>query len=263
MPVVELYFREYGAIRPGGRTLVLLHGLLGSSVNWHGIARELAARHYLLVPDLRNHGRSPHHSDAGYPAMASDLVALLDRRGIDSSVLIGHSMGAKVAMWLALQHPGRTHGLVAVDMAPVTYPNRFQGILSALSSVALDRVRGRGDADRMLQRHLDQPRVRQYLLQNLEIRDGRVRWRMNLEGLSAGIENLFAFPETAAGRQFLGPSLFLYGGESDYVTPGCYPSIRELFPFARLRIVPGAGHWVYANQPQAFLSAVSGFIRDA
>ena len=174
---MELYYREYGSYRERHPTLILLHGLLGSSSNWHSIARKLEANHHVIVPDLRNHGRSPHSDDVGYPSLAQDVADLMDEHGLDSAVLIGHSMGGKAAMWLALEQPERVAGLVVVDIAPVAYPNRFDAIYAALQAVDLNNLKQRDEADAILAGYLDGVALRQYLLQSLQQRDGVWSWR--------------------------------------------------------------------------------------
>jgi esterase len=242
--------------------VVLIHGLFGSAANWHGIARRLAAGRRVLVPDLRNHGRSPWSEGMDYPALAEDLVALLDVLGIGRAHLVGHSMGGKAAMWLALSEPGRVGSLVVADMAPVTYGGRFGGLIAALSDLPLESLRDRRDADRRLAAAVASPAVRGYLLQNL-VPDGLGgwRWRLNLPVLAASMDAILDFPD-AGGRQFPGPTLFLYGGRSDYLTGDALPQISSLFPLARLRAIPEAGHWIYADQPEAFSLAVAGFLKD-
>lgn len=242
---------------------MLLHGLLGSSANWHSVSRRLANARRVVVPDLRNHGRSPHSGAVGYPEMAGDLARLLDRLGLRRVTLIGHSMGAKVAMWWALQAPERVERLVAVDMAPVAYRNRFQRIWSALASLPVADIGSRAEADGYLARFIESPAVRQFLLQNLVAREARYSWRMNLAGLRQGMSELMDFPQPSPGRQFTGPALFLYGGNSDYLTAQHEPAIRRLFPFARRRPVAGAGHWVYADQLEAFLDALQSFLASS
>ena len=242
---------------------MLLHGLLGSSANWHSIARRIAADRPVLVPDLRNHGRSPHSEEMDYPAMGGDLAGLLDRLGWQQATLVGHSMGAKVAMWFALQEPGRVDGLVAVDMAPAPYPNRFQRIFAALEALPLEQVCNRAEADLHLAGSVDSPSVRQFLLQNLVLENGRWSWRVNVAALRHRIADLLDFPAPPPERQFTGPTLFLYGGSSDYLRPEHEGTVRRLFPYARIRTVPGAGHWVYADQPEAFLQALGGFLGSA
>jgi esterase len=257
---LPLVYREYGQPHDGQPPVLLLHGLLGSSANWHSIARRLAGDYRVLVPDLRNHGRSPQAAEMGYPVMATDLATLLERAGLTSAVCVGHSMGAKVAMWLALTQPEKVARLVAVDMAPTRNPNRFEAVLRALAAVDLATLGSREDADRRLARWLEEPRLRQYLLQNLALEQGRWRWRVNLSALERGIEPLLDFPPVPAGSQFLGPSLFIYGSESDYVTPEAYGTILHWFPYARLRPITGAGHWVYAEQLEPFLMALRPFL---
>ncbi len=255
-----LFYREYGRYNERNPTLILLHGLLGSSANWHGIARKLEANHHLIVPDLRNHGRSSHSEDVGYPSLAWDVADLIDEHGLDSVVLIGHSMGGKVAMWLALEQPEKVAKLVVVDIAPVAYPNRFDTIYAGLLAIDLNNLKQREEADAALAGYLDSVSLRQYLLQNLQQRNGEWSWRVNLDALLSGMERILSFPETSPGAQYLGAPLFIHGNESDYVLAEHSQSISRYFPYMRLRTVPGAGHWVYAEQPDAFITALTGFL---
>jgi pimeloyl-ACP methyl ester carboxylesterase len=257
---VKLNFREFPAESCEGRPLVLLHGLFGSSSNWVSIARQLCERFRVIVPDLRNHGRSPHADEVGYPAMSEDLVGLLDDLNLDAVGLVGHSMGGKVAMWTALHARDRVDALVVVDMAPVSYRHGFEDVLAPMRALPLEEITDRRDADRRLGIALPNPALRGYLLQNLQSEAGRWRWRLNLEALAEGVETIVSFPTPKPNAQFLGPALFLYGGESDYVRPEHQTQIQRLFPFARLRAVPGAGHWVYADKPAEFVQAVRAFL---
>lgn len=257
MEPLRLHVRAYGA-EGEGPPIVLLHGLLGSSANWHGMARRLEANRRVLTVDLRNHGRSPWAPEMSYPAMAADLAALLEAEAGGPAMLVGHSMGGKAAMWLALERPELVDALVVVDIAPVAYPARFAGIVSALQGLDLEGLSDRREADAHLAGKIPDPAVRGYLLQNL-VRDGDAwRWRVNLGAVGQAQDALMGFPDSNGG-QFPGPALFLYGSESDYVTGAHLPAIRASFPLARLRAVPNAGHWVYADQPDAFLRALSGF----
>jgi esterase len=256
---VPLYLREYATSSADGPPILLLHGLLGSCANWHGIARRLAEGHRVLVPDLRGHGRSPAGGGISYPAMAADLIHLLDTHGILRTTVIGHSMGGKVAMWLALTAPERVSALGVVDMAPVAYPERLASLLAALRALPLDQVADRRGADALLTPAVPDPGVRGYLLQNLEHGDGGWRWRIDLAALDAAMGDLRGFPDPGTA-QFPGPTLFVYGTESDYVTGEHLARIQALFPLARLRPVAGAGHWVYADQPEGFLAAIAGIL---
>jgi len=257
--VSNFFLRDYGDPGTGLSPVVLLHGLFGSSSNWHVIARRLAETRRVVVPDLRNHGRSPHREPMTYPAMTEDLAAQLDDQGIDDAALVGHSMGGKAAMWLALTRPERVRALVVADIAPVAYRHRFDGIVGALGSVDLHGLKDRGEADVQLAKSLEDPGLRGYLLQNL-VKDGDAwRWRINLPALAGFMDDILDFPATAA-HQYAGPSFFIYGADSDYVTAKQLPAIRACFPLARLRSVPGAGHWIYADQPETFLRAVHAFL---
>jgi pimeloyl-ACP methyl ester carboxylesterase len=237
-----------------------VHGLFGSSGNWMGVAKRLQADYRLILPDLRNHGRSPHHPSMDFPAMAADLLALLDRLEIESASLVGHSMGGKASMWLALTQPERVARLVAADIAPVSYHNRFKTIFQGLKALPLEQVPGRGAADRMLSSWVPERAVRQYLLQNLVKRSGGWQWRLNLPVLEACIGTLTDFP-ARDGMSYAGEVLFLYGERSDYVLPEYRERILSLFPLARLRMLAQAGHWIYAEQLEAFSGAVKAFVK--
>ena len=259
---MQLHYREYGQRDPSQPSLLLLHGLFGSAVNWHGIARRLQGRLHILSPDLRNHGRSPHSNTMDYPSMAGDILRLLDTLRLEHAVLVGHSMGGKAAMWLALHHPERVRALVVVDIAPVRYRHGFSDILRALESVPLESLQNRAAADKALAGSLDSPLLRGYLLQNLVREDDRWSWRINLPALRRNMDKIVDFPVPPADRQFPGDTLFIYGGQSDYLNPDNAVSARRFFPYARLRLIPEAGHWVYSDAPEAFVTALSAFLPD-
>jgi len=259
---MQLHYREYGSYSELHPTLIFLHGLLGSSSNWHSLARSLADDFHVLVPDLRNHGRSPHDDDVGYPALAGDVAQLIEDQGLDSALLIGHSMGGKAAMWLALHQPQRVSGLVVVDIAPVPYENRFQPIYQALHAVDEADIGSRAEADRVLAQHLDDTALRQFLLQNLHMTRDGWRWRINLPALSRGMSQIVDFPLPQNPPRYQGPALFIYGQLSDYVAPESKSRILQLFPQARMSCIRDAGHWIYAEQPQAFASLLGTFLRQ-
>ena len=207
---MQLHYREYGQRNPSRPSLLLVHGLFGSSVNWHAIARRLESDWHIVCPDLRNHGRSPHDERMDYPAMADDVLELLDTLELEQAVPVGHSMGGKAAMWLALHHPQRVRALAVVDMAPFKYPHSFSAILRALEALPLETLQNRTAADKMLAKRLDSPPLRGYLLQNLTKENGRWRWRVNLTALRENMKNIVGFPEV--DQQFLGETLFIYCG---------------------------------------------------
>jgi esterase len=253
---VDLNYREQG----NGPALLILHGLFGSAANWGRIARELAADHRVIVADLRNHGASPHAPDTGYPAMAADVAALLERLSPDAPVtLLGHSMGGKTAMRFALEHPGRVARLLVVDIAPRAYRGNQDDVVAALRRLDLDALPSRAAADARLAQWIPDPSLRAFLLTNLVQAEGRLRWRINLPVLADGLAEIEAFP-TPGGAVYDGPVRFIAGRDSDYLQPDDPERIRALFPRATLAWIDGAGHWVHAAQPEAFLAEVRAFL---
>lgn len=258
--MVELFHRSSG--ETANPPMLLLHGLFGSSSNWGTISRQLADRYHVIVPDLRNHGQSPHDHEHSYPALVEDLVALMDRLEIASAVLVGHSMGGKVAMQLALTAPERVAGLVVVDMAPISYAHNFNLVLQAFDAVNLDVVRNRADADRAMASLVPEPGVRAFLLQNLVKGPDGWGWRLNLAALRDAQGAILAFPLHASTSAFTGPTVFIHGELSDYVKPAYEAEIARLFPRAALCRVAGAGHWVYAERPDSFMNCLESFLAD-
>jgi esterase len=252
--MTSLYYDEYGA----GSPLVLLHGLFGSSTNWRNVARSLGDHYRVLVPDARNHGRSPHHSDMTYPAMAQDTADWLDMLAIEQPVLVGHSMGGKTAMMLALTAPERVASLVVIDIAPVNYGHSHMGLINAMQELDLTTLRSRGDADQSLAASIPDPALRGFLLQNLVLQDGRLFWRINLSALAAHMDDLIGFPDLA-GRSYSGPVMFVAGKRSDYVLPKYEEAIKDYFPTARLEYIE-AGHWVHAEQPAILIDLIRDFV---
>jgi esterase len=257
--VVELAHRRSGS----GPPVVILHGLLGSGRNWQGIAAALAPRFDVILADLRNHGASPWDPEAGYPALVADVLALLDRLGLDRVRLVGHSMGGKVAMALALTEPERVERLVVVDIAPVAYGPGLDGLLKAMRALDLGGMTRRAQADAALAPAVPDRSVRAFLVQNLEQRDGSLAWRVNLDALLAAMPVIRGFPDTPGARPFAGTTCLIRGERSDYVRlPEHEPAIRRLFPAAELHTVAGAGHWVHAEQAGAFLEVLVGCLED-
>ncbi len=253
---VELAVAAYGEPDPRRETVVVLHGLFGSGRNWMTIARRLASTHRVLAPDLRNHGASPWDAAMTYPAMAADVAELLVHRANRPVTLVGHSMGGKVAMALALTRPGLIRRLVVVDVAPVTYESTFAPYARAMLEADLEGVTSRSQVDAQLAEVVPEPGVRAFLLQNLVLEEGGARWRVNLPVLEAAMETISGFPEVPPKAQFRKPVLFIAGERSDYVAQGHYPAVRSLFPRAETTVIRGAGHWVHAEKPDEFLDVL-------
>lgn len=244
-----------------GRPVVILHGLFGSARNWASIAKRLAATHHVYALDLRNHGASPWAETMRYSEMAEDVRAFLRDRGLDgTATLLGHSLGGKVAMVTALRHPDDVARLVVVDVAPVAYPMTLLPYVRAMRTVDLDAMTRRSEVEPALSKAVPDPAVRLFLLQNLVVEDGRLKWRLNLPVIEREMPELSGFPEFPAGTVYTGPTLFVAGERSDYIRPEHRVAIERLFPNAGLATVPDAGHWVHAERPEAFLETLRPFL---
>ena len=256
MPPVELNATRLG----DGPPLVIVHGLFGSARNWSSVARGLAAGRSVHALDMRNHGASPWTDEMTYPAMAEDLLHYVRTRRLFRPTLIGHSMGGKAAMAAALFAPERVGRLIVVDIAPVPYRRGFASLVQALVGLELDRVGRRSDADERLAEAVPDTALRGFLLQNLVLREGRYTWRLNLAAIAAAQEALWGFPDLPPSATFGGPTLLIAGGASDYIRPDHAPVVARYFPNAEQRRVPGAGHWVHAERPEAFVALVEDFL---
>lgn len=243
-----------------GEPLVIMHGLLGSARNWGGIAARLGERRRVLAVDMPNHGASPWSESMDYPFMARQIAALIKERCGGRAAVVGHSMGGKAAMVLALTYPELVERLVVVDIAPVKYTHTFAPYIKAMRAAPIATAQRRGDVELAMHGVIDDPRVRAFLMQNLEGQPGSYRWRPNLAVLGAAMDDILGFPRVAADACYDGPALFLHGAESDYVLPAYEDVIAAWFPKAELRPVAGAGHWVHADRPAEFADAVAGFV---
>lgn len=253
---VDLAFDERGA----GPPLVVLHGLFGAKRNWASIAKALAPRHRVLTVDLRNHGASPWDAVHDYPALAGDVAHFIRTHVGGPAAVLGHSMGGKAAMVLALEEPGLVERLVIVDIAPAPSRTTLIDALRAMQQVPLAACTRRGDVDAALASTITDPAVRAFLVQNVTTGPHGLAWAVNLEALERNFPAIVGFPDVAAGHTFTGPTLFVVGERSDYVRPEHHAAIHRLFPAATVEVVTGAGHWVHAEAPDAFLGAVSGFL---
>jgi pimeloyl-ACP methyl ester carboxylesterase len=259
-----------------GPRVVFVHGLFGQGKNWTTVGKGLADSHRVTLVDLPNHGHSPWTDRVDYLDMVELLATELEQLG-EPVTLVGHSMGGKVAMQLALRRPELLRALVVVDIAPVEYPvsggrtddpdeeaSPFADFIEAMRELDLDRLTTRDDADAALKDAVPSRMVRSFLLQSL-VRDGvgadgGWRWRLNLDLLARDLGELRGFPEPAAGASFDGPVLWIAGANSTYVLPGDRPHMDALFPSTRLVRIKNAGHWVHSEQPEIFLETLRRFL---
>lgn len=256
---VALASAAYGG-PDGAPPLVILHGLFGSGRNWATAARRLARLRRVVTVDLRNHGESPRAAGMSYGEMAGDVAAFLEAERLRPAVLLGHSMGGKVAMTLALAEPEAVAGLIVVDIAPVAGRAEHGALVRALQALPVARLASRAEADAALAPAVPDATLRGFLLQNLVRRGEGYAWRIGLEAIAAALPALGDF--TADGR-YDGPALFIAGGASDYLRPEHEGAIRALFPAARIERIAGAGHWVHADAPEAFLALTERFLEHA
>ncbi len=241
----------------GDVPLIIVHGLFGSARNWRVLQKRLAARRRVIAVDLRNHGDSFWNADHSYEALADDLAAVIEAAGGVADVL-GHSMGGKAAMLLALTRPEMVRRLIVADIAPVAYGHTQAGHIEAMKAVDMAAVSRRSEADRQLAAHVPNAPLRAFFLQSVALGEHGARWKLNLEALGENMPAIMGFPAVAG--QFDGPVLMLRGANSDYVKPEMRAEILRLFPQAEFADIEGAGHWLHAENPRAFQAAVEGFL---
>ncbi len=240
-----------------GPPVILLHGLFGAGRNFGAVQRTLSPRFRVIALDMRNHGDSPHGADMRYPTLAEDVRETLGALGVEQAAVIGHSMGGKAAMALALLHPEVVARLMVSDIAPVAYQHANAERVAAMRAIRLAPALTRREADAALAGVESRPDVRAFLLQNLRFGE-TPRWRVGLAEIAAAVPDLEGWVDLP-GR-YDGPTVFVTGADSDYVLPEHRVTIRALFPNARFVAVKNAGHWVHADNPAGFLSVVEGFL---
>lgn len=253
----KLYFRKMGS----GRPLVILHGLFGSSDNWLSIGKALSEEYEVFLVDQRNHGQSFHSNDHNYEVLAQDLLAFLKDPKLAGSktkpILIGHSMGGKTAMTFALGHPDALEKLVVVDISPRGYNVHHDSILDGLKSINLTDITTRKEADEVLAKSVPELGVRQFLLKNLARSGEGFEWKLNLDALEKNLERIV---EEVKGEPAEIPALFMKGEHSNYIRDTDKLLISKLFPNSTVVTIHDAGHWVHAEQPEAFLETLKSFL---
>lgn len=254
---MDLYTRVMGS----GPPLIILHGLFGLSDNWVSIARRLSSSYTVYIPDQRNHGRSPHHPVFNYYALSDDLMAFMEAREMDNAVLLGHSMGGKVAMHFTLDYPEMVDKLIVVDMGTGSYKVRpvHKKIMEAMESTDFNLLTTREAVEEYLSSYIDSRPLRLFVMKNLKrLPKGRLAWKPNLPVLKKSMEDIVE--GLTPGDSCQKPALFIAGGRSDYIKPADHQNIREFFPNARIEVIPHGSHWLHADATEAFCTILSDYL---
>ncbi|MCS5588205.1 MAG: alpha/beta fold hydrolase [Porticoccaceae bacterium] len=252
---MKLNYTEQGA----GTAVILIHGIFGSLSNLGNLARNLSAGYRVLSVDLRNHGDSPHEQSMDLQLMAADIVELMDDLALGTAHLVGHSMGGKVAMQLAMNYPQRVDSLLVADIAPADYPQQNINVINALASISKVSIESRKMADNELVRYQIDAPTRAFILKGLRREsNGQFVLKFNLSSIVANYARKLAL--APVGQPYTGPSLFLKGQTSAYIQDKHIPVIESLFPQSTLQVVQGAGHWLHAEKPDDFNNLVSAFL---
>lgn len=259
---MELFFQKFGIEKD--QSVIILHGLFGISDNWVSYGKQLAKAGYeVFIPDQRNHGRSEHSDDFNYLALTNDLYDFIDAEEIENPILIGHSMGGKVAMRYAVSYPELVKKLIVVDIAPKEYGPRKHhlSIIKTMLEVNLNNANNRTEVANFLTKGIADKRIRQFILKNLYRKNkNEFEWRLNLDAISDNLEKMFdGIPE---GTTYTGESLFIKGGNSDYLLTSDYDQIYNFFPAARIITINNATHWVHADAPEEFYNLTSQFLQQ-
>lgn len=260
---IDLIFDKYDAETDRGSTpLLIAHGLLGQRRNFATLAKRFATERDVFVVDMRNHGDSPWDARMDYGAMAEDLAALIARHMGGKAHVFGHSMGGKAAMRLALEFPERAQKLVVGDIAPVAYSHSHDSLIGAMQSLDLAAISSLREADAMLAERVNDRPTRAFLLQNLRRGgDQAPGWKANLEVLSDAMSTLTGWDDVP-GAVFDRATFFLAGGASEYVLPAHKSLILDHFSQAKIEHLPGVGHWIHAQAPDAVFEKVTAFLAD-
>lgn len=245
----------------GAAPLLIIPGLFGSTTNWRSVARKLASQRAVIVVDQRNHGRSPKADSQSFRDMVNDLVEFAAHHRIERIIPMGHSLGGKVAMLLALLQPRLVEKLIVIDIAPVKYTHSHAPFLEQLLQLDLAGLASRAGADRALAPVITDTATRLFLLQSLSGKPGDYHWRLNLPVLHKYMEQMMDFPLHLVDQPQNGlDALFIRGENSDYVRERHLPLIVQLFPHAEITTMAKAGHWLHAEQPDKLVEIVRSFV---
>jgi len=254
---MKLFYRRSGQ----GQPLIILHGLFGQSDNWNTLVKQFSDNGFqVYAVDARNHGLSPHSDEWNYKVMSDDILELIKDNNLEDVIFMGHSMGGKVAMQFAIDHPQHLDKLIVVDIAPKYYPLHHQSVLAALQAVDFSVVKARREVEDVLSQYISDLGTKQFLLKNIYWKEnGELAWRFNLNVMVQKIENIGE--ATVSDKICDVTTLFIRGEKSNYILEEDIDLIQEIFPRSILETITDAGHWVHAEQPKAFFECVMKFIK--
>ena len=257
--MTNLFFREINETQnPQATSMIILHGFLGSCDNWLTVSKQLATHFRVFLVDQRNHGRSEWAATQNYEAMADDLKDFITTQNLQNPIIVGHSMGGKTVMQFAAKYPDLFSKMLVVDISPKKYVGNHEQILNGLNAINLETLTNRAEADTILANFEPDLGVRQFLLKNLyKNENDKFAWRMNLKVLTTEYDNILQ--EIKFEQPLLKPVYFIRGGKSNYISDKEIPNLQLLFPKMELKTVENAGHWLQAEQPQAFIDMLLSF----
>ena len=250
----KLHYQEAGQ----GEAIILIHGLFGSLENLGMIAKALKANYRVISVDVRNHGQSFHQNSMEYNELALDVLGVMDELSISSTHILGHSMGGKIAMQLAINFPKRVNKLIIADIAPVEYPPHHERIINGLKSIDLSIIKTRKEADTQLAKAVETTSVRQFLLRNLASKNNQLTFKCHLDNIAN------CYPQITSGfsldKQYLGETLFIKGGDSEYIQASHRDTILSIFPNSTAKVIQGTGHWLHAEKPVIFNKIITDYL---
>lgn len=254
---MQLFYRQYGC----GKPIIILHGLYGMSDNWVTIAKKLSKNFSVYIPDLRNHGQSPHSNDFNYNVMTMDILSFIKKLNINKPIILGHSMGGKVAMKIVLENPKLFEKLIVVDISPKTYTTRFihLALLEAMLLTNVQNFTTLKEIDQSLRQRIKEPRLRMFLLKNIKWNiEGKAEWKINLIAIKSNIQIMHqGFEEYNCVDT---ETLFIKGGDSEYISENDFALIHHLFKNSSIETLQHTGHWLHSEQPESFLKIIESFI---
>ncbi len=252
---MELNYKKIGY----GQPLIILHGLFGMLDNWITIAKKLSENYLVYIVDLRNHGKSGKSNVFNYQAMSDDLLEFMNTHNINSSHLLGHSLGGKTIMQFAFDYPEKVNRLIIADISPAEYENKHQMIIDAMLAIDFNTVKSRKEVEKILSERIKSERLLQFLMKNLYRKDKTsFGWKTNLEAVLNNLNEIGKAIESET--QYTGPALFIKGGRSDYITMKEMHLIKKLFPYAEIKTISGATHWLHADKPKEFTSLALNYL---